>query len=922
MASKKQNFYKDWILKEINNEITPSTTNSVGHVYFDEKKVTRSSRKSRRNQEQFSETTNENLQNIIKTIERKSDNTSFAVGDCVAYQEFNKPLETWYIYNIAVDPIDKKMLVSGLRLVDWETLELQFGIKNQKVGEEEQYILNELILIPEIDLLLCDGSFEVLKISSFENYIGEQLNQEIKNGIDIDSVKKSDKYVRYLFDPMSKQLKHLEYSYFKKTCTGYDEAFGRFKGLIEKATPLTSENTKIVSNNDLSVDDYKMDSEKATESEKDLSHNPISAVNEEPVTQNKRKLSTSSNEFKETLTPMKKAKITEDQTSSIRKSKRASKIDYSNFLDDEGTSSNPSDANISENTDEYVSNNDDDDDFDTKSIEDETENAETDEEFVSEEEFVIDSTEKRKNPHTAYKKNTYKKQDKDHKLITAASYANSYQKNHLSLRVKNNSSAGSNMNAESKDDDINRFKSQLSTSQSLTSTADKIYTNPVDSEVPGREEEFASIYSRIASFVNSGVGSSIYISGVPGTGKSFTVKKTIECLLKQNHRAFSFAEINGLKLINLDDCYENLCDKLQVPLKMKEKAVVGLERFFSMKKDKKIVLLLDEIDVLLSHDSEKLYNFFNWPYLENSNLFVIAIGNRMNLSEQLNAKTNSRLGTSNCIQFSPYNVVQLETILKYRLSEECAKSKIYVEKKSGKVALFSSSRSTHYVDTHKSQFYLLKIMFPSTSIQFLAKSGTAASSDVRTAKGIGLSAMELVEEAYTKKYGVIYNYEKYISQDDLEDVDDQEQFEVKELKVTTADISKAKIKSHSASVRDYVSALPTVSKFILFAAVEISNEYETNKLFFRNVIDKLDTLLQQYRDNSVLKGLTTFMDIDGSDSKSSNIRILDWDFAVNQLGSSGLIEITRFSNERANIFTLKNKDGIEAGIQSFISKLR
>ncbi|OBA26220.1 P-loop containing nucleoside triphosphate hydrolase protein [Hanseniaspora valbyensis NRRL Y-1626] len=921
MALKKQNFFKDWILKEIDNDITLSTTDSEGHVYFDEKKVTRSGRKSRKSQQQLSETKNENLRNIIKTIERKSDNTSFAVGDCVVYQESNKPIETWYIYNISVDPIDKKMMVSGLRLIDWETLELQFSIKNHKLEEEEQYILNELILIPEIDLLLCDGSFEVLKISSFENYIGEQLNQEIKNGIDIDNFKKSDKYVRYLFDPMSKQLKHLEYSYFKKTCTGDDEAFGRFKALIEKATPLNSEYSKTVSSNDLLVDDYKTDSEKATESDKDLSQNPISVVNEEPVTQNKRKLSTSSNEFKESLTPMKKVKIIKGQSPSIRKSKRASKIDYSNFLDDEGTSSNPSDANISENTDEYIPNNDA-DDFDMKSVEDETENAETDEEFVSEEEFVIDSEEKRKKPHTTYKKNTYKKQDRDHKLITAASYANSYQKNHLSLRIKNNNSAGSNMNAESKDDDINRFKSQLSTSQSLTSTTDKIYTNPVDSEVPGREEEFASIYSRIASFVNSGVGSSIYISGVPGTGKSFTVKKTIECLLKQNHRAFSFAEINGLKLINLDDCYENLCDKLQVPLKMKEKAVVGLERFFSMKKDKKIVLLLDEIDVLLSHDSEKLYNFFNWPYLENSNLFVIAIGNRMNLSEQLNAKTNSRLGTSNCIQFSPYNVVQLETILKYRLSEECEKSKIYVEKKSGKVALFSSSRSTHYVDSHKSQFYLLKILFPSTSIQFLAKSGTAASSDVRTAKGIGLSAMELVEEAYTKKYGVIYNYEKYISQDDLEDVDDQEQFEVKELKVTTADISKAKIKSHSASVKDYVSALPIVSKFILFAAVEISNEYETNKLFFRNVIDKLDTLLQQYRDNSVLKGLTTFMDIDGSGSKSLNIRIIDWDFAVNQLGSSGLIEITRFSNERANIFTLKNKDGIEAGIQSFISKLR
>ena len=187
MASKKQNFFKDWVLKVVDNDNTVSTVNSESHVYLDEKKVTRSGRKSRRSQQQLFESKNENLLNIIKTIERKSDNTSFAIGDCVAYQESTKPIETWYIYNITVDPIDKNMLVSGLRLIDWKTLELQFGIKNHKLEEEEQYVLNELILIPEIDLLLSDGSFEVLKISSFQNYIGEQLNQETKNGIDMDN---------------------------------------------------------------------------------------------------------------------------------------------------------------------------------------------------------------------------------------------------------------------------------------------------------------------------------------------------------------------------------------------------------------------------------------------------------------------------------------------------------------------------------------------------------------------------------------------------------------------------------------------------------------------------------------------------------------------------------------------------------------
>jgi origin recognition complex subunit 1 len=56
------------------------------------------------------------------------------------------------------------------------------------------------------------------------------------------------------------------------------------------------------------------------------------------------------------------------------------------------------------------------------------------------------------------------------------------------------------------------------------------------------------------------------------------------------------------------------------------------------------VVLMDELDQLLTAKQDVVYNFFNWPTLRDSQLFVIAIANRMDLPQHLAAKVKSRLG--------------------------------------------------------------------------------------------------------------------------------------------------------------------------------------------------------------------------------------------------------------------------------------
>jgi origin recognition complex subunit 1 len=75
------------------------------------------------------------------------------------------------------------------------------------------------------------------------------------------------------------------------------------------------------------------------------------------------------------------------------------------------------------------------------------------------------------------------------------------------------------------------------------------------------------------------------------------------------------------------------------------------------------VLLVDELDHLVTRKQTVLYNLFDWPTRPNSNLVVIGIANTMDLDERLLKRIASRLGLTK-IQFKPYTKEQLVSIIK------------------------------------------------------------------------------------------------------------------------------------------------------------------------------------------------------------------------------------------------------------------
>ena len=59
------------------------------------------------------------------------------------------------------------------------------------------------------------------------------------------------------------------------------------------------------------------------------------------------------------------------------------------------------------------------------------------------------------------------------------------------------------------------------------------------------------------------------------------------------------------------------------------------------------IVLMDELDQLLTTKQEVVYNFFNWPTLVGSKLIVIAVANTHDLPERvMTGRVRSRLGSS------------------------------------------------------------------------------------------------------------------------------------------------------------------------------------------------------------------------------------------------------------------------------------
>ncbi|CAN6596422.1 hypothetical protein TRVA0_001S02740 [Trichomonascus vanleenenianus] len=202
----------------------------------------------------------------------------------------------------------------------------------------------------------------------------------------------------------------------------------------------------------------------------------------------------------------------------------------------------------------------------------------------------------------------------------------------------------------------------------------KLHVAAVPDSLPCRENEFSQIYLALESAIYANTGSCVYISGTPGTGKTATVREVVSQLQHQSDEGdlpdFSFLEINGMKLIDPHTAYEILWQEVSGGQRVSAShAMTMLEKEFKLPNPRRIpiVVLMDELDQLVTRNQGVMYNFFNWPTFQHARLIVVAVANTMDLPERmLSNKISSRLGLTR-IQFPGYTHNQLREIIASRL---------------------------------------------------------------------------------------------------------------------------------------------------------------------------------------------------------------------------------------------------------------
>ncbi|KAL8676870.1 MAG: hypothetical protein Q9186_006657 [Xanthomendoza sp. 1 TL-2023] len=354
---------------------------------------------------------------------------------------------------------------------------------------------------------------------------------------------------------------------------------------------------------------------------------------------------------------------------------------------------------------------------------------------------------------------------------------------------------------------------QHTTSSPFQLARSNLHVSSIPTTLPCREEEFNTVYTHLEAAITAGSGACIYISGTPGTGKTATVREVVAQLnasvMAEELDDFIFVEINGMKVTDPHQSYSLLWEALKGERVSPSHALGLLEREFDRPSPRRVpcVVLMDELDQLVTKNQSVMYNFFNWPGLRHSRLIVLAVANTMDLPERtLSNKISSRLGLTR-ITFPGYTHEQLQAIISSRLSNVPG----------------------HIVDPD--------------AIQFASRKVAAVSGDARRALDICRRAVEIAESEIAEDANPLLatpSKRKKLRERTGQDIPKAKEKDVG--KVTISIVKQAINEATSSSLQQYLKSLPLSSKLFLAAMLARTRRSGVNECVLGDVLDEAKKL--------------------------------------------------------------------------------
>eukprot|EP00494_Astrolonche_serrata_P002879 UN02885 len=329
-------------------------------------------------------------------------------------------------------------------------------------------------------------------------------------------------------------------------------------------------------------------------------------------------------------------------------------------------------------------------------------------------------------------------------------------------------------------------KSKKTKEGTISDACDKLQLSHVPDILPCRDTEYKFLKKFLkGAIVKDGYGSGLYISGMPGTGKTATVRWVIRELeeLKQQGKfpQFTYLEINAMKLQRPMHAYSHLYYHYRKKHLGWNAALNKLEQMFTTPDPERTVcvILIDELDYFVTRKQKVIYNFFDWPSRAHTKMIVLGIANTMDLPERLTPRVQSRIGRQH-LAFEPYSKKQIITILEERLKAlNC---------------------------------------FEQEAISFCAAKAASQTGDIRRALQICKRAAEIRERKLENKG--------------------------EDAKVTREDVQLAVKTLFSSSLHETIQELPLYPRAILASCARVQKNYN-KMLTFENVWNDFMTICRQ-----------------------------------------------------------------------------
>jgi cell division control protein 6 len=130
------------------------------------------------------------------------------------------------------------------------------------------------------------------------------------------------------------------------------------------------------------------------------------------------------------------------------------------------------------------------------------------------------------------------------------------------------------------------------------------------------------------------------------------------------------AYINCMSIKSSKELYVTLLDQLDLEVDVSESdAIAALQKIFAPKRKTEDVFLvvLDEIDHIVTLDLESLYRLFEWSLQKTSRLALVGIANALDLTDRFLPRLKSRNLKPELLPFLPYTATQIKEVITSKL---------------------------------------------------------------------------------------------------------------------------------------------------------------------------------------------------------------------------------------------------------------